>query len=190
MWKKHYYLSYYFPLALAFSVSPELKVLGTTHLLLWWVTAHAPRQPALPPGEVWPSQVSISTPSFISWLHLLSLIFPLYTLRCTLPPDNTALRTYSTCKRKVLQKIHKDMRTQWHSDSNTFPRNEKSTYLQSCAHRVTHMLQHINIHTKTEIQQKIKNKPDVTHPPSQTAHTKVERPWAYARFTCVCVYIV
>lgn len=34
--------SYYFPLALVFSVSPELKVLGTTCLLLPWVTAHGP----------------------------------------------------------------------------------------------------------------------------------------------------
>lgn len=33
---------FYFPLALVFSVSPVLQVLGTTWLLLRWLTAHVP----------------------------------------------------------------------------------------------------------------------------------------------------
>lgn len=130
--------SYYFPLALVFSVSPELKVLGTTRLLLPWVTAHGPE--AASAASRW--GLTISGFHLNAPIHLLPSSplshFLVTHLKATLPPD---IHTAHTHICKVLQKFHKDTgvyntstNIEWHkytghSDSNTLIHKEACTHL-------------------------------------------------------------
>lgn len=142
----HYYLCY-FPLAVTFSVSPELKVLGTTRWLLWWLTACGLK--AARSASRW--GLTISGFHLNSLIHLLTSPFLSYF------PIRHLKAYSSTWQHRSTQREHAHARTWGHSDSNTFTNKvthasrEKYTQRQKYSNRKRNLTWHIPRVGKTQL---------------------------------------